>query len=168
MICDGVRMGLQTGWMFCICSASNWIIDLRRSTEKSPRLHRFYIQNITQKRSTLTGATDWPTSFFLNIPNLIENQFPISNLSFICRCCFRVGRLGGWCSMRLIYGLLFLVFFLLFSHLHKGTRPDTRPPVAGGWAGAEMRVSSLFDSCPRTNRPTDGRTKPLIELRVRN
>ena len=29
----------------------------------------------------------------------------------------------------------------------KKTRPDTRPPVADGWAGAEMRVSSLFDSC---------------------
>ena len=33
-------------------------------------------------------------------------------------------------------------------------------------------ISSLFDSCPRTDGPTDrrtdGRTKPLIELRVRN
>ena len=27
-----------------------------------------------------------------------------------------------------------------------GTRPDTRPPVADWWAGAEMRVSTLFDS----------------------
>ena len=33
------------------------------------------------------------------------------------------------------------------------TRPDTRPiPVADGWAGAEMRVFTLFDG------PTDGRT----------
>ena len=49
------------------------------------------------------------------------------------------------------------------------TRPDTRPiPVADGWAGAEMRVFTLFDSWSRTNGPTDGRTKPLIELRVRN
>ena len=49
------------------------------------------------------------------------------------------------------------------------TRPDTRPSVADGWAGAEI---SVFDSCSRTDRPTDGRTdgrtKPLIELRVRN
>ena len=38
------------------------------------------------------------------------------------------------------------------------TRLDTRPPVADGWAGAEMRISSLFDSCPRTNQPTDQQT----------
>ena len=53
------------------------------------------------------------------------------------------------------------------------TRPDTWPiPVADGWAGAEMRFFTLFDSCSRTDRPTngqmEGRTKPLIELRVRN
>ena len=55
------------------------------------------------------------------------------------------------------------------------TKPDTRPPVADGWAGAEMRVFLLFDSIitdqrtdRRTDGPTDGRTKPLIELRVRN
>ena len=52
---------------------------------------------------------------------------------------------------------------------HLLTRPNTRPiPVADGWAGAEMRLFTLFDSCSRTNRPTDGRTKALIELRVRN
>ena len=38
------------------------------------------------------------------------------------------------------------------------TRPDTRPPVADGWAGAEMRVSLLFDSCPRTDGRTDGQS----------
>ena len=27
----------------------------------------------------------------------------------------------------------------------KLTRPDTRPSVADGWAGAEMRVFTLFD-----------------------
>ena len=38
----------------------------------------------------------------------------------------------------------------------KKTRPDTRPiPVADGWAGAEMHVSPLFDSCSRTDGPTD-------------
>ena len=61
----------------------------------------------------------------------------------------------------------------------KKTRPDTRPPIADGWAGAEMRVFPLFNSSVtdrRTDRwtdewmdgRTDGRTKPLIELRVRN
>ena len=54
----------------------------------------------------------------------------------------------------------------------KVTRPDTRPPVADGWAGAEKRLFQLFDPCLRTNGPTDqrtnGRTKPPIELRVRN
>ena len=52
----------------------------------------------------------------------------------------------------------------------------TAIPVADGWAGAEMRVFTLFDLCTptdrRTNRPTDqrtdGRTKPLKELGVRN
>ena len=29
----------------------------------------------------------------------------------------------------------------------RGTRPDTRPPVADGWAGADRRVFPLFDSC---------------------
>ena len=51
------------------------------------------------------------------------------------------------------------------------TMPDTRQPVADGWAGAEMRVFPLFDSIitdQRTDRRTDRRTKPLIELRVRN
>ena len=49
----------------------------------------------------------------------------------------------------------------------KVTRPDTQPSVADGWAGAEMRVLPLFDLMV-TDGPTDGRTKPLIELRVRN
>ena len=41
------------------------------------------------------------------------------------------------------------------------TRPDTRPPVADGWAGAEMRVSTLSNSITTdrpTDRPTNGRT----------
>ena len=37
------------------------------------------------------------------------------------------------------------------------TRPDTRPSVADGWAGAEMRVFPLFDSMV-TDGPTNGRT----------
>ena len=36
------------------------------------------------------------------------------------------------------------------------TRPDTRPiPVADGWAGAEMRVFTFFNSWSRTDRPTN-------------
>ena len=39
------------------------------------------------------------------------------------------------------------------------TRPDARPiPVADRWAGAVMRVFTLFDSCSRTDGPTDQRT----------
>ena len=41
------------------------------------------------------------------------------------------------------------------------TRPDTRPSVADGWAGAEMRVFPLFNSITTdqpTDQPTDGRT----------
>ena len=51
------------------------------------------------------------------------------------------------------------------------TRPDTRPSVADGWAGAEMRVFPLFDSIitdRQTDGRMDGRTKPLIDLDVRN
>ena len=44
----------------------------------------------------------------------------------------------------------------------------TAIPVAGGWAGAEMRVFTLFNSCTPTDGRTDGWTKALIELRVRN
>ena len=39
-----------------------------------------------------------------------------------------------------------------------GTRPDTQPPVADGWAGADMRVFPLFDLCCWTDGRTDGRT----------
>ena len=38
------------------------------------------------------------------------------------------------------------------------TRPDTRPPVVDGWAGAEMRVFPLFNSDQRTDRQTDGQS----------
>ena len=67
------------------------------------------------------------------------------------------------------------------------TRPDTRPSVADGWAGASnlnphhkspthMHKKHLKRSFPHfstrvhgpTDQPTDGRTKPLIELCVRN
>ena len=54
-----------------------------------------------------------------------------------------------------------------FAHLiHEGTRPDTRPSVADGWAGAEMQLSAtknvLKRSFPhfstRVHGPTDGPT----------
>ena len=70
------------------------------------------------------------------------------------------------------------------SEMKKITRPDTRPPVADGWAGAELHLSATKNVLKRwfsyfstrahrltdrpTDRRTDGRTKPLIELRVRN
>ena len=38
------------------------------------------------------------------------------------------------------------------------TRPDTRPPVANVWAGAVMRVFTLFDSWSRTDGRTNGPT----------
>ena len=56
----------------------------------------------------------------------------------------------------------------------------TAIPVADGWAGAEMRVFTLFDSCSwkdgpmdgptdgPMDRPTDGRTKAFTGLRLRN
>ena len=58
------------------------------------------------------------------------------------------------------------------SGVRKATRPDIRPiSVADGWAGAEMRVFTLSNSII-TDGPTDqrtkGRTKPPIELHVRN
>ena len=46
----------------------------------------------------------------------------------------------------------------IYSRACSRTRPDTRPPVADGWAGADMRVFGLFDSCSPTDRRTDGRT----------
>ena len=45
------------------------------------------------------------------------------------------------------------------NHLMIEARPDTRPiPVADGWAGTEMRVFTLLDSCSQTDGRTDGRT----------
>ena len=35
------------------------------------------------------------------------------------------------------------------------TRLDTRPPVADGWAGADMRIFPLFDSITSTDWPTN-------------
>ena len=48
-----------------------------------------------------------------------------------------------------------VLFFSLFSVLAGKTRPVTRPSVADGWAGAEVRVFPLFD---QHYGPTDGRT----------
>ena len=48
------------------------------------------------------------------------------------------------------------------------TRPDTRSiPVADGWAGAELRVFTLFDSCSRTDKRTDGRTDQRTDGRAK-
>ena len=56
--------------------------------------------------------------------------------------------------------------------INEKTRPDTRPiPVAGGWAGADMRVFTLSNSITtdeRTDGRTDGQTKTLIESLVRD
>ena len=76
-----------------------------------------------------------------------------------------IGRVSG-----LVFSLSLIFFnlgFQRYPNLSK-TRPDTQSiPVADGWVGAEMRVFTLSNSII-TDRPTDGRTKPLIELRVRN
>ena len=51
----------------------------------------------------------------------------------------------------------------------KTTRPDTRPPVADGWAGEDMRVLSLFDSITSTDQPTNpGSDKIFRCLRAKN
>ena len=57
-----------------------------------------------------------------------------------------------------IAGILLYYYIDKYLHLviHK-TRPDTRPPVADGWAGAEMRVFPLFNSLT-PDGPTDGQT----------
>ena len=47
-------------------------------------------------------------------------------------------------------------------------RPDTRPPVADGWAGTEMHGFPFFKSIITDGRTDERRTKPLIELSVRN
>ena len=45
------------------------------------------------------------------------------------------------------------------EEIAKKARLDTRPiPVADGWAGAEMRVFPLFDSCSQTDQRTDGQS----------
>ena len=44
---------------------------------------------------------------------------------------------------------------------YEETRPDTRPSVADGWAGADMRIFPLFDSMVTDGRmdgPTDGQS----------
>ena len=42
------------------------------------------------------------------------------------------------------------------AHVTDGkTRPDTRPPVADGWAGADMRVFPLFDLITSRDGPTN-------------
>ena len=46
-----------------------------------------------------------------------------------------------------------------FGRPFEKTRPDTRPYQLRRWAGAEMRVFTLFDSFSRTDRRTDGPTR---------
>ena len=68
----------------------------------------------------------------------------------------------GWSSMsKLIAKGIKNMYHFIGYYTRLGTWPI---PVADGWAGAEMRVFPLFDSCLQT----DGLTKPLIELRVHN
>ena len=46
----------------------------------------------------------------------------------------------------------------VIANLRK-TRPDTWPiPVADGWAGAEMHVFIVLDSCAGTDGPMDEQT----------
>ena len=49
------------------------------------------------------------------------------------------------------------MFFQIFFQKWNKAR-YTAIPVADGWAGVEMRVFTLFNSCSRTDRPTDRRT----------
>ena len=52
-----------------------------------------------------------------------------------------------------------------YEKLMRVTRPDTRPSVADGWAGAEMRVFPLFNSIT-TDRPTEQPTnRPTKSVR---
>ena len=65
--------------------------------------------------------------------------------------------------MSIIFGgsCLWSVVGLTMQTFNNKTRLDTRPPVADGWAGAEMRIFPLFSSSMTdqpTNRPTNGRT----------
>ena len=49
------------------------------------------------------------------------------------------------------------------------TRPDTRPPVADGWAGVEMRIFPLFISSMtdrRTNQPNNQPTNQPTNRRT--
>jgi len=47
------------------------------------------------------------------------------------------------------------------------TRPDTRPiPVTDRWAGAELRVFTLFVSCSQTNGRTDGQMDGRMDGRT--
>ena len=50
--------------------------------------------------------------------------------------------------------------------LQVSTRLDTRPPVADGWAGAEMRIFPLSTRSLRTNGPRDGLTDGLTDGRT--
>ena len=59
--------------------------------------------------------------------------------------------------------------FIKYTRRLNTTRPDTRPPVANGWEERKCAFSHFSTRAhQRTDGRKDGRTKPLIELRVRN
>ena len=65
-------------------------------------------------------------------------------------------KIRRWCAHKTAFETNLLILFYVYL-VNEWTRPDTRPSVADGWAGAEMRVFSLFDSMV-TDGPTNGRT----------
>ena len=77
--------------------------------------------------------------------------------SKLIRKCTRAEGMEFSIPMRLLSRYFDLPFLVPQKRVvGKITRPDTRPSVADGWAGAEMRIFTLFDSWSRTDRPTDG------------
>ena len=123
------------------------------------------INMICHRSNLYTWRASSPISKFTD--SLISNR-SFFNPSKTCKY---------WASTTTIYQINYCrqeiaVIIALFTRLtdrlggKETTRPDTRPiPVADGWAEAELRVFPLFDSSV-TDRPTDWRTKPLIESLV--
>ena len=117
----------------------------------------------------------------LPLPFVVQLQVAISptNMEAVNVNRFHIPSCGdNGCLKMVVFGLWSLVQISMVGiwagevGIGKRTRPDTRPiPVADGWTGAEMRVFTLSNSLITdglTDERTDGRTKPLLELHVRN
>ena len=132
-------------------SAENTLTCTIEITKVQQELKHFPVINPVRPPVWSRAVLIWPSlNTLLNLPRPSYNASKTKTCSQVTKICRPVYEFspplegGGGRSNDLEMG----------KGIKEGTRPDTRPPVADGWAGAEMRVFPLFSSSV-TDRPTN-------------